>query len=141
LHPSVLEDLGLADAIASECRAFVQREGIKVSIRTEGLSEKISPDVGLCIYRIVQEGLRNITKHARASEVFVSITGQDGNLHLSIQDNGIGFDLSQVKKKGGLGLASMQERAYIIGGNFSVKSQPGQGTVIEVQAPLSGRLA
>jgi PAS domain S-box-containing protein len=141
LHPSVLEDLGLADAIASECRAFVQREGIKVSTRTEGLSEIISPDVGLCIYRIVQEGLRNITKHARASEVFISITGQDGNLHLSIQDNGIGFDLSQVKKKGGLGLASMQERAYIIGGNFSVKSQPGQGTVIEVQAPLSGRLA
>jgi len=141
LHPSVLEDLGLADAIASECRAFVQREGIKVSTRIEGLSEEVSPDVALCIYRIVQEGLRNVAKHARASEVVVSIIGQDGNIHLSIKDNGIGFDPAQIKKKGGLGLASIQERAYIIGGDFSVESQPGQGTVIEVLAPLSGRLA
>jgi PAS domain S-box-containing protein len=141
LHPSVLEDLGLADAIASECRGFVQREGIKVSTRIEGLSEVGSPDVALCIYRIVQEGLRNVAKHARASEVLVSIIGQDGNIHLSIKDNGIGFDPAQIKKKGGLGLASMQERAYIIGADFSVESQPGQGTVIEVLAPLSGRLA
>jgi PAS domain S-box-containing protein len=141
LHPSVLEDLGLADAITSECRAFAQREGIKVNSRTEGIPEKVPPQVGLCIYRIVQEGLRNIAKHAGATEVLVSIISQDGNIHLSIKDNGVGFDSAQIKKKGGLGLASMQERAYIIGGDFSVKSQPGQGTVIEVQAPLSGRLA
>jgi len=137
LHPSVLEDLGLADAIASECRAFAQREGIKVSTRTEGISEEIPPDVGLCIYRIVQEGLRNIAKHARAREVFVSLVGQDGNIHLSIKDDGIGFDLAQIKKKGGLGLASIQERASIIGGDFSIQSQPGKGTAIDVVAPLS----
>jgi PAS domain S-box-containing protein len=139
LHPVILEDLGLTDAIASECRGFAKREGIAVKTTSEGISEKICLEVGLCIYRIVQEGLRNIAKHARASEVFVSVVGRDGNIHLSIKDNGIGFDPAKIKKKGRLGLASMQERAYIIGGDFSVKSQPGQGTVIEVQAPLSGR--
>jgi PAS domain S-box-containing protein len=137
LHPSILEDLGLADAIASECRAFAQREGIAVSTTLEGISEDVPPDVGLCIYRIVQEGLRNIAKHARADKVFVSLVAQGGNLHLSITDNGIGFDPAKIKKKGGLGLASMQERTYIIGADFSIQSQPGQGTAIDVVAPLS----
>lgn len=66
----------------------------------------------------------------------ISLVGKDGTLHLSIKDNGTGFDPVQVRRKGGLGLASMQERAYIIHGDFSLQSQPGQGTVLEVLVPL-----
>jgi PAS domain S-box-containing protein len=138
LHPVILEDLGLNDAVVSECRAFAQREGIAVRSEAEDISEEVSPDVGLCVYRIIQEGLRNVAKHAGASEVLVSLVGLDGHVHVTIKDNGIGFDPAQLKKKGGLGLASMQERAHIIGGDFSIQSQPGQGTIIEVVAPYQG---
>jgi PAS domain S-box-containing protein len=137
LHPSILDDLGLADAVESECTIWSKRVGIGVNYQAENLPPKLPQDVALCAYRIVQEGLRNISRHARATAVDISLIGKDGAIHLTIKDNGIGFDPDQGKKKGGLGLASMKERTYLIQGNFSLDSQPGQGTVIEVMLPLS----
>jgi PAS domain S-box-containing protein len=137
LHPSILDDLGLADAVESECANWSKREGIGVNYRAESIPPELPPNIALCAYRIVQEGLRNISRHARATAVDISLTAKDGAIHLVIKDNGIGFNPNQGKKKSGLGLASMKERTYLIHGNFSINSQPGKGTVIEVMLPLS----
>jgi len=139
LYPSILIDLGLADAIESQCAAFRQREGIVVNYVSKGIPREVPLDVALSIYRIFQEGLRNISKHAKATEVDVSFVCQCGAILLSIHDNGMGFDPARAKKKRGLGLASMKERVNLIRGDFSVQSQPGQGTLIEVLVPLSRR--
>ena len=140
LHPSILDDLGLTDAVASECAMFRKRTGIVVNFRAENIANEVPPNVAVCLYRIVQEALRNISRHAGATEVAISLVGENQAIHLSIRDNGKGFDPAQKKSQVGLGLDSMQERAYLIGGDFSVNSQPGQGTAIEVLAPLSRRV-
>ncbi len=139
LHPSILDDLGLVDAIKSECNNFTQREGIVVNYKPVRLPPRIPRDIALCIYRIIQEGLRNIAKHAQATEAHVSLIGKNDALHLSIKDTGIGFDPLQAKKKTSLGLASMEERVRLIQGKISIESQPGQGTVIQVKAPLGDK--
>ncbi len=91
----------------------------------------------ICIYRIVQEGLRNVAKHSDATQLQISLTGKDDSIHLTIKDQGAGFDPKEMKKKLGLGLVSMQERVRLIQGDISIESQPGKGTVINVHAPLS----
>jgi PAS domain S-box-containing protein len=139
LHPSILDDLGLSDAIASECVRFRRQYSLAVDFKVENITQEISPDVAVCLYRIAQEGLRNISRHAGATKVIISLVGYNGTILLTIMDNGRGFDPDVVKGKQGLGLESMKERAYLIGADFSVKSQPGDGTVIEVLAPLYGR--
>jgi PAS domain S-box-containing protein len=139
LHPSILDDLGLADAVASECATFRKRNGIVVNYRTENISREVPPDVAVCLYRIVQEALRNISRHAGATEVAISLVGENQAIHLSIRDNGKGFDPGQKTSQVGLGLDSMKERAYLIGADFSIESQPGDGTMIDVLAPLSRR--
>jgi len=98
----------------------------------------IPNDIALCIYRVTQEGLKNVAKHAKATKVVVSLVGKDDSIRLSIQDNGVGFAPARAKKKGGLGLASMKERVHLIRGSITVKSKPGQGTEIKARAPLKG---
>jgi signal transduction histidine kinase len=137
LHPSILDDLGLPDAIASECARFQRQDSIAVNFKAENITEEIPPDVAVCLYRIAQESLRNISRHAEATEVTILLVGKNDSILLTIMDNGNGFDPDRVKGKQGLGLDSMKERASLIGGDFSIKSQPGQGTVIEVLVPLS----
>jgi signal transduction histidine kinase len=103
----------------------------------ENVPPEIPRDVVLCLYRIFQESLRNIAKHAQAPEASVSLLGNGDSIDLCIQDSGLGFDLAQGKKSVGLGLASMEERVHLIQGEFSIRSQPGQGTLIQVRAPIS----
>jgi two-component system, NarL family, sensor kinase len=137
LHPSILDDLGLPDAIASECARFQRQDSIAVDFRAENITKEIPPDIAVCLYRIAQEGLRNIFRHAGATEVTIALVGKNDTICLTIRDNGNGFDPNRIKGKQGLGLDSMKERAYLIGADFSLESQAGQGTVIEVLAPLS----
>jgi len=136
LHPSILEDLGLVDAVKSECNNFTRREGIVVDYHTEDVPPGIPADVAICIYRVVQEGLRNVAKHSGATQLQISLTGKDDSIHLTIKDQGAGFDLKETEKKPGLGLVSMQERVRLIQGNISIESRPGKGTVINVRASL-----
>ena len=136
LHPSILEDLGLVDAVKSECNNFTRREGIVVDYHTEDVPPGIPADVAICIYRVVQEGLRNVAKHSGATQLQISLTGKDDSIHLTIKDQGAGFDLKETEKKLGLGLVSMQERVRLILGNISIESRPGKGTVINVRASL-----
>ena len=136
LHPSILDDLGLVRAIESECAAFLKREGVDIIFNHDQIPNTMEKDVSLALYRIVQEGLRNISKHACANHVSVSLKGVDQNVLLSIQDDGIGFDLVEARVLPGLGLSSLHERVRLINGELSIQSQPGKGTVITVKAPM-----
>ena len=138
LHPSILDDLGLVNAIEAECMNFSQREGIQVTFRAKNVPAALPRDIALCLYRILQEGLRNIAKHASTKKADVALTAQDGSIVLSVGDQGIGFDPAGVRGKRGLGLASMQERLRLIRGHLSIRSEPGKSTIIEVWAPVAG---
>ena len=136
LHPSILDDLGLVKAVESECTNFSKREGIDIVFNHENISTVIPNDVSLSLYRIIQEGLRNISKHACANHISVSLRGVDHYVLLSVQDDGIGFDSAEVKGKPGLGLSSIRERVRLIHGELSIQSQPEKGTLITVRVPL-----
>ena len=136
LHPSILDDLGLTRAVESECTRFANREGIEVTFTAENMPATLAKDVSLSIYRIIQEGLNNIAKHACARRATVALQRTDDNLCLSIQDDGIGFDAAEVRLKPGLGLSSMRERTRIIHGVLRITSEPEKGTTISVQVPL-----
>jgi signal transduction histidine kinase len=136
LHPSILDDLGLSKAIKAECARFSTREGIDVAFAAQNVPESHSQDVSLALYRIVQEGLNNIAKHACARHVTVSLSESDACLHLSVKDDGIGFDAAEVRKKQGLGLSSIRERVRLVHGKHCIVSEPEKGTTIEVTVPL-----
>jgi PAS domain S-box-containing protein len=138
LHPAILDDLGLVKAIESECMIFSRREGIQVRFRARKVPAALPRDVALCLYRILQGGLWNIAKHAKTRKADVKLTGQDCSILLSIRDYGIGFDPAGGRRKGSLGLASMEERVRLIRGRLSIRSKPGEGTIIEVRAPVAG---
>ena len=136
LHPCILDDLGLIRAIESQCADFSRREGVEIVFSNENIPSNIPMDISLSLYRIVQEGLSNISKHACAEQISVFLQGIDSELLLSIQDDGIGFDATEVKGKSGLGLSSIRERVRLIHGKHSFNSQPGKGTQITVRVPL-----
>jgi len=138
LHPSILDDLGLVNAIEAECMNFSQREGIQVKFTSKNVPATLPRDLALCLYRIAQESLRNIAKHAKTDKAVVVLAGTDGGILLSVRDYGMGFDPARVRGNGGLGLISMAERVRLIQGDLSVESRPGQGTRIEVRVPLVG---
>ena len=138
LHPSILDDLGLVVALRAECAAFSEQHGFPVEFLPKNVPESFPENVSLCLYRVARESLRNIAKHAEAEEVHVTLAGTDNGIVLTIEDIGSGFDLAQIKGKGGLGLISMEERARLLNGSFLVRSQPGQGTKVEVNIPLNG---
>jgi PAS domain S-box-containing protein len=139
LHPSILDDLGLVKAIESECTQFSELERISVEFSHQNLPEVLPKAVSLCIYRITQESLRNIAKHAQAKEVRVILAGIGGSILLRIQDVGVGFDPDQVRGRPGLGLLSMKERVRLIQGKLSVHSKRGRGTTIEARVPMAER--
>ncbi len=136
LHPSVLDDLGLVVAIESFCRQFSEREGIRTNFQHNHLPDHLPADFSLALYRVVQEGLRNVSKHSRAKEVNVSLLSVDSKVHLSIKDNGVGFDATLPPRLPGLGLTAMQERVRLHGGLIVFRSAPGQGTDVFVEMPL-----
>jgi PAS domain S-box-containing protein len=136
LHPSILEDLGLSRAVEAECTRFAAREGIEVAYRAEHIPALLPKNIALSIYRIVQEGLNNIAKHACARRVVVGLSASEASLHLSIQDDGLGFDAAETRKMPGLGLSSIRERVRLVNGRHRIKSEPEKGTTIEATVPL-----
>jgi PAS domain S-box-containing protein len=136
LHPASLDVLGLVRSIASESNNFSRLREIPVSLDLDDTIQHLSREISLSIYRILQEGLRNIARHAKATQVRVALSKENHTLHLLIVDNGIGFDPALLSQHAGLGIASMTERARLIQGDLLIKSQPGKGTTIEVTVPL-----
>lgn len=136
LHPSIIDDLGLGRAIQSECINFTRREGIKINYKLVDIPQAISRDISVCLFRITQEALRNIQKHANVKEAEVCLIGKGSRLTLMISDFGAGFDTKTARKTHGLGLFSMEERVQLINGVFSVDSKKGCGTQIKVVVAL-----
>lgn len=135
IHPAVLYELGLIEAVRSECRKFEVVSEITVHFNSTPSFREPGKDTAICLYRLVQEGLRNIHKHARASNVSVSLDFRKDAHMLTITDDGIGFHSETVRKKGGLGLASMSERVDLAGGTLTIDARPGLGTVIRASIP------
>ncbi len=130
LHPSILDDLGLVDALRSECARFQEHEGIEVRYRAEDVPADLPRDVCLGLYRIVQEGLRNVVRHSGARWVEVSLFGCGSEVLLTVGDEGRGFEPNARGGRSGIGLASMEERARLIGAELTIQSTPGKGTTI-----------
>jgi PAS domain S-box-containing protein len=139
LHPSILNDVGLAMAIESLCDDFSERGGLPVWFHCGKLPPNIPPHVSSCLYRITQEALRNVVKHAHAPEVSVTLKRLGSAMELCIVDSGIGFDASV--KRAGLGVQGMRERVTTVNGAFSIESNPGSGTRIVVRVPLRAERA
>jgi len=136
LHPAILDDLGLAAALRSECTAFTDQHGIPIDFNPGGIPRVLPDNVALCLYRVVQECLRNVAKHAHATTVRVALQAGSDDIALEVADTGDGFDLEQAKGRGGLGLISMEERARLLNGAFGIRSQPGMGTLVTIRVPL-----
>jgi signal transduction histidine kinase len=135
LHPSILDDLGLVDALRSECLSLKQRDGITVKYSAQHVPADLPRDVALGIYRVAQAALRNVARHARCAEASVWLVANPRELVLCVQDRGIGFEVTAHGKLG-LGLESMRERARLIHADLSVRSRPGKGTRIALRVPL-----
>jgi PAS domain S-box-containing protein len=139
LRPADLDGLGLAEACRNYCRQFQERTNLVVRTRLAQFAQRCPPATELNLFRIVQEALNNVEKHARAKTVRLQIGLQRGGLMLRIQDDGRGFDpnvAKLAKRKGeGVGLTNIKERAVILGGTCEVKSVPNQGTTITVRLP------
>lgn len=136
LHPSTLRDLGLIDALQTECDRFARLEAIPVRVTARNVPSHLPEDTALCLFRITQEALRNVARHARASWVEISLRREGEALHLTIADDGQGFELGPGRTEPGLGLASMRERARLAGGTFDVVSGPNRGTTIRIVIPV-----
>ena len=137
LHPVILDDLGLAIALKNECLAFSHEHGIKARFHARNVPASIPGGVALCLYRVAQESLNNIRKHAETGQAHVTLAGHPREIVLSIEDVGKGFQPEEVRGKGGLGLVSMEERVRLVDGKLTIRSKPGDGTTIQVRVPLT----
>jgi len=140
LHSSVLDALGLTTAIDAYCKEITKKHGIEIDLSQKTLPKSISSDINLCLFRIMQEGLRNVIKHSHASKVEVRLVRQNGTLCLTLSDNGNGFDCSKSYLSQGIGIQSMRERVRMLNGTFEMRSRLTAGTQIAVAIPFKGNL-
>jgi PAS domain S-box-containing protein len=138
LHPSILDDLGLVQAVRAECDTFRKRTGIALTFEAAEITAPPTGDAALCLYRVLQEALQNIAKHSRTSEAHASIEEGTDCIRLTVQDFGAGFDMQQASKSGGIGLTSMRERVRLVSGKLTIATEPGKGTAIQVILPRGG---
>jgi len=136
LHPSKLDQLGLAAAMKSLCHEVSETGIFEVVLKHEGCFEGLSSDVTLCIFRITQEALGNCMKYSEAKMATVILTNTGKELRLSISDNGRGFDMTSGVLERGLGFTSMRERLRTVGGTVTISSKCKLGTFVEVSIPV-----
>jgi len=137
LHPTRLDLQGLVPAMASFCREFSKQHGMQVTFNSCDVPGQISKDVPLCLFRVLQEALRNVVKHGKCSEARVELSAHAQGIDLCISDKGVGFNPEVARAKGGIGLVSMRERLRLVRGQLLVESQPAHGTRIRVHVPAS----
>jgi two-component system, NarL family, sensor kinase len=135
LHPAILDELGIVDALRAECRSLGQRDSIAVSFLAHDVPTGLCREIASCVYRVAQEALRNIARHAKTGQASVRLFATDRRLVLRVRDRGVGFDVA-ARGKRGLGLESMRERAHLVGARLAVASHKGEGTVVTLRAPL-----
>jgi signal transduction histidine kinase len=137
LHPAALDDLGLPAAIEASLRGLERRHQIRASLHQVDMPGRLPREVELAAYRIVQEGITNVAKHAQATSCSVRLTQLSDRLLIEVEDDGVGFveDIDRPIVARGLGLISIRERANRLGGTFNILSNPGQGTRLIVSLP------
>jgi signal transduction histidine kinase len=140
LRPSALDDHGLMPAVETQLKRFSARTGVEVSLTADGEPDALPEDVQTAVYRILQEALANVGRHAGATAVAVEIEADDGRLEVRIRDDGAGFDPAAMARGAraegpgaGLGLSGMAERARLAGGELDVRSAPGGGTTVTLR--------
>lgn len=138
LHPAAVSQLGLRPALEAEVATFSKLRRIAVKFSAENIPESLPEATAFCLYRVAQECLHNIQKHAEAKWASVTVSGRRQEIVMTVLDCGKGFDPHAVRGRGGLGLVSMEERVRLVNGKLSVHSKPGQGTRVEVRVPLRG---
>lgn len=136
LHPSILDDFGLPAALEWQITEFQKHSGIRCRIEALPQSVTLERNRALALFRICQETLTNVARHAAATEIRLSLQEEQENIWLRIHDNGCGIAVDALAKRRSLGLISMRERALSLGGEFSVQGSPGQGTTVTVRIPL-----
>jgi PAS domain S-box-containing protein len=137
LHSSTLDNLGLAAALRSLCTEFADYHSIGVNFEEQNVPGSIPREVALCLFRITQEALQNVKKHSGANSADVRVEGMDHEIHLTVSDNGSGFDPGGASKQDGIGIRSMEERVRLVRGQFVVRARPMEGTKIDVRVPIS----
>ncbi|HEU4760391.1 MAG TPA: sensor histidine kinase [Dehalococcoidia bacterium] len=138
LRPRILDDHGLAAALAWLADHLLEQYGIEAQVQVDEAAPDYAPDVQLLLFRVAQEALHNVARHSGATRAAISLEGDDGRVRMSITDNGAGFrltDMSELARKGKLGLLGMQERIQMLGGSLQIRSTPGRGTTIKVEVP------
>lgn len=139
LRPLALEDLGLIPALQYLCGRLEQTDSVSTHFKLEGDAVGLAPDLEVALFRITQEILSNIRKHAQATQVWVTVRFLPRQTLLEVRDNGVGFTVPEnttdLARKGSFGLLGLQERANLFGGDISIQSAPGQGTIVRVILP------
>jgi signal transduction histidine kinase len=138
LRPPVLDERGLTLALADELDSFERRTGIVCTLRSEHDDTRLEPEIETVLYRVVQEALTNVAKHAKARNVSVSLGADDDRVDMQVQDDGVGFDAEEASGmvgNGHFGLAGMRERVELAAGTYHLRSTPGSGTLIQVRVP------
>lgn len=142
LRPSHIDDLGLSAALRWYAGEFNKRTSLQVSVQTLGDEQELHPPVKIALFRVVQEALNNVAKHASATQAFISLIYQANLVSVTVRDNGRGFDPVRVEQnqRSSWGLLGMRERTMLLGGDFVLKSAPGQGTEIQVRIPYQSEV-
>jgi signal transduction histidine kinase len=135
LRPSMLDDLGLTAAIQWQAREVSRRTGLAVKVSPQAEADDLPEGLSICLYRVAQEALQNIARHAQAKTVNIELKQEAGRLVLTVHDDGIGFDAEHLR---GLGMVGMEERLRQVGGALRVTSQPGRGTTLIAEVPVAG---
>jgi signal transduction histidine kinase len=142
LRPSILDDLGLMAALRWLVKRQAQRGGFRVDVAGDVGGERLPAEIETCAFRLVQEALTNVARHASAQKVAIEVETGPRELRLLVRDDGKGFDIAAARARSalgaGLGLVSMQERATLVGGRLEIESRPGAGTTVRAHVPLGG---
>ena len=139
LHSSKLDHLGIVGALRSLCSEVSEQIKIEIDFQFWQVPTFMEPDASLSIFRVAQESLHNIAKHAHARKVQVELSGMNDMVILRISDDGVGFDIDAPNTRNGLGMVSMRERIRSVGGTISFSSKPSLGTQIETAIPMANQ--
>jgi signal transduction histidine kinase len=137
LHSSKLEYLGVDGAARNFCKELAARQKMEVDFQSHDLPAHLPGTIALSLFRVLQEALRNATKHSGVERFEVRLWGSAGEVHLTVSDLGDGFELDAAMKGSGLGLTSMQERLRFVGGELSIHSKPKRGTTVHARVPFN----
>jgi PAS domain S-box-containing protein len=140
LHSSKLEYLGIATAAGSFCKELSGRHKVQIAFRHEEIPHSLPKEISLCLFRVLQEALQNAVKHSGERHFSVELLGTSGEIELTVNDKGVGFDQQHAFNHHGLGLISMRERLKLVGGEFYIKSELSHGTTITARVPLKVKI-